>query len=621
MKVRTQRWDILAIALLVVVLAFVAWALPVTQDEAYYSLWSRSLDAGYFDHPPLVAFMASTHRLALGQPWALRLGTVFTLLLSVVGTLALAKQWLTTSRRDRLAVILLVHFSLFGLLAGFLTTPDAALVACWIWAMHEAGAALQGNRYRWLSTGLFVGLGLLAKYTMVLMGPVLLWALLSKAHRSKLRTPWPYIGGLVSALVFAPHIAWNHNHQWISLRFQFAHGIGASRPQTESQKLPLATVSKPGNSSYELARPYQTLAETSAGSERRPLPYDRYLKVLNRYLGFYGSQLVLWGGLLPGLIYGLWHTVSEHRRSRPRKRKKASEKSTDWSRKERVNDLLPLHLSGLAVPLILFGVLALFTKVEANWSGMYCVSAGLLAVAYCHLRLRLLIYGAACNCVLLLLVLAHIHFGVFASRPHRDRLLLETSGYRELTDLVAVLDHPVFGDTYQVSSMLAFYGRTVPGSPIRPKRSHRINRSQLMQIARYHNKRQSDLPDVSYEQEVAKRAPLDRRDRGALLGGQWPGITRPSEFTRRQSWQPFPLESLRRMGRVSLVTTQNPPPVLGRFQATEMTQLRDCKGRGLQLITITSKNGAKGQGNPDRDIQQRCRRPIHDWYLVTYKTR
>ena len=223
MKFPDHRNETLAIVLLLGLLIIVAATLPVTQDEAYYSLWSSSLGAGYFDHPPLVAFMALTSQWMPSNPWFLRLGTILTLLLALTGTLALIGQLIPNpSWNDRLKVILLVHFSIFGLLAGVLTTPDTALLACWIWALHEAGAALRGNRYRWLSAGLVIGLGLLAKYTMVLMGAVLLWTLLTRTHRSKLRTPWPYIGGLFCALVFAPHLIWNAQHHWISLRFQFA---------------------------------------------------------------------------------------------------------------------------------------------------------------------------------------------------------------------------------------------------------------------------------------------------------------------------------------------------------------------------------------------------------------
>jgi len=54
-----QAWGLL----LALIAAMTAWRLgvaailPVTQDEAYYFDWARSLAWGYFDHPPGVALL------------------------------------------------------------------------------------------------------------------------------------------------------------------------------------------------------------------------------------------------------------------------------------------------------------------------------------------------------------------------------------------------------------------------------------------------------------------------------------------------------------------------------------------------------------------------------------
>ena len=53
-----------------------AWVVPVTQDEAYYFDWARSLAWGYFDHPPGVALLGIGVRIAPGSVLAARLGGV-----------------------------------------------------------------------------------------------------------------------------------------------------------------------------------------------------------------------------------------------------------------------------------------------------------------------------------------------------------------------------------------------------------------------------------------------------------------------------------------------------------------------------------------------------------------
>lgn len=41
------RWLVIAFALIAAVRLIVAWQLPITDDEAYYWMWSRHLQWGY----------------------------------------------------------------------------------------------------------------------------------------------------------------------------------------------------------------------------------------------------------------------------------------------------------------------------------------------------------------------------------------------------------------------------------------------------------------------------------------------------------------------------------------------------------------------------------------------
>ena len=73
----------------------------------------------------------------------------------------------------------------------------------------------------WLGVGLCVGLGMLSKYTIALLGPAtLVYLLVDPQSRRWFLTPWPYLCGGVVALLFTPVIAWNANHDWASFHFQ-----------------------------------------------------------------------------------------------------------------------------------------------------------------------------------------------------------------------------------------------------------------------------------------------------------------------------------------------------------------------------------------------------------------
>lgn len=101
-------------------------------------------------------------------------------------------------------------------------TPDAPLVACWAGALYFLERAMLGERrLAWWGVGVFVGFGMLSKYTIALLGPAtLLFLLLDTRARRWLSAPEPYAAILVAILLFLPVIIWNANHNWASFVFQ-----------------------------------------------------------------------------------------------------------------------------------------------------------------------------------------------------------------------------------------------------------------------------------------------------------------------------------------------------------------------------------------------------------------
>ena len=52
---------------LLLVRAVMALVLPLSADEAYYWLWSKHLDFGYFDPPPAIAWLIYPGTLVFGD--------------------------------------------------------------------------------------------------------------------------------------------------------------------------------------------------------------------------------------------------------------------------------------------------------------------------------------------------------------------------------------------------------------------------------------------------------------------------------------------------------------------------------------------------------------------------
>jgi 4-amino-4-deoxy-L-arabinose transferase-like glycosyltransferase len=199
----------------------VAAALPLLPEEAYHWNFARHPDWSYFDHPPMIAWSIALGRILLGDT---RVGVRLVPLLFGFGT-----TWLLARMARRLYgesaaqwAVLLYALIPAAFLVGVWGFPDSpllffwALTLTWIWRALDTG----DSRW-WLAAGAALGAGLLSKYTAAFLVPsVLLYLLRSARDRRWLATPWPYLAGICSLVVFAPVVYWNWAHQWASFRFQ-----------------------------------------------------------------------------------------------------------------------------------------------------------------------------------------------------------------------------------------------------------------------------------------------------------------------------------------------------------------------------------------------------------------
>ncbi|HEY3288331.1 MAG TPA: glycosyltransferase family 39 protein [Gemmatimonadaceae bacterium] len=204
---------------------------PLTNDEAYYWEWSRRLAAGYFDHPPAIAWL-----VALGgdSPLGVRVGSV------LAGTLA-GLAVLRTARRlggDAAALWASLIFACLPLAAAgyVLATPDAPLFCALAWTLHavvealEAPAASRAALRWWSVAGVAIGVAMLSKYTAVLVpAAIALSCALYAPLRARFREPGPYVAVAIASVVLAPNLWWNATHEWTSFAFQFGHGLGAPK--------------------------------------------------------------------------------------------------------------------------------------------------------------------------------------------------------------------------------------------------------------------------------------------------------------------------------------------------------------------------------------------------------
>src|SRR5262249_50113143 len=66
----------------------------------------------------------------------------------------------------------------------------------------------------WIALGIAVGLGFLAKYTIVFWLVALAIGILATQARRLLASPWPYVAAALAALIVAPNLLWQAAHEW-----------------------------------------------------------------------------------------------------------------------------------------------------------------------------------------------------------------------------------------------------------------------------------------------------------------------------------------------------------------------------------------------------------------------
>lgn len=196
---------------------------PPTEDEAYYRLWGLFPAWGFLDHPPMVGWwMAAGMALAGDTLLGLRLVSVLAAALGSVVLYRTGRLIFGDPRAAGFAVLILNATVLVGA-AGLVTTPDQPSALFWglaVWAMAEL--ARSGRANWWLAVGLFAGLGLLSKYSVLFLGAgIVVWVLAWRQNRRWLKAWQFWAAGVVALLLFAPVIYWNAGHGWVSFIKQF----------------------------------------------------------------------------------------------------------------------------------------------------------------------------------------------------------------------------------------------------------------------------------------------------------------------------------------------------------------------------------------------------------------
>jgi 4-amino-4-deoxy-L-arabinose transferase-like glycosyltransferase len=196
-------------------------------DNIEQLVWARSLEWGYYKHPPLPTFIVRLAATAFGAtPWTTYLlGAATTL-----GALAIFWRLLRHLRGVRYANIGLLgatcitfyndrlYYYNHNIVLLLLATAAAAL--CW--------RAFEQRRLRWwLALGLVFGLGALTKYQIAVTGVSLACFWISqRAWRDPVHRLGILLAIAVALIVFSPHVLWLRGHGFGPIDYAIGSSLG-----------------------------------------------------------------------------------------------------------------------------------------------------------------------------------------------------------------------------------------------------------------------------------------------------------------------------------------------------------------------------------------------------------
>jgi len=214
-----RRW-LLVTALAALALRFwIAYALPITGDEAFFYWWGVYPDWGYYDHPPMVGWLIWLMRQLFGEAtWAIRLPVVL-LPLALGGLLWWALKPLDRERATW--AVLLFWLAPINWLNSLITT-DTPLI---FWSVLSVALLLRAEQRPafdgraaalYALSGVAIGCAFLSKYFSVVLG--LAYLVYFALYR---RERWTGLLLIVLCALPGPliNLWWNMGHGWSNIMF------------------------------------------------------------------------------------------------------------------------------------------------------------------------------------------------------------------------------------------------------------------------------------------------------------------------------------------------------------------------------------------------------------------
>ena len=195
-------------------------------DEAYYWYFAQDLSWGYFDHPPMVAFLVKIGLTLFDGELGVRFMAPFLYCANVL----LLWLLIDSEKKHRHIWLFLTFVSGIGLLTayGFMMVPDTSLVTTgliFLWGYKRF--LIKEDALGIIVTGAGMALVMYAKYHGIL---IVGFAVLSNLALLKNGKFW--LAVLIALLLYIPHLNWLYEMDFVSIKYHLFDRVNSPwRPE------------------------------------------------------------------------------------------------------------------------------------------------------------------------------------------------------------------------------------------------------------------------------------------------------------------------------------------------------------------------------------------------------
>jgi len=226
----TERWLYLFVCMHIILwtLAPILTRYNLPLDSVEGAIWGHQLEWGYDKNPFLNGWLTALATYLDGKSgWMIYFFSQISVLVCFLAIWQLARNMLPPVYA-LISVMILegVQYYNFHAIDFNDNTLELSLWAVAIYFFYKALRAPSNGS--WLLTGLFAGLGMMAKYyTATLLAGMALFLFIYPNNRKQLATLPPYLGLAIFLIIISPHTIWLFFHDFITIKYVFERASSA----------------------------------------------------------------------------------------------------------------------------------------------------------------------------------------------------------------------------------------------------------------------------------------------------------------------------------------------------------------------------------------------------------